>query len=96
MRITGNSIHFQGANKDEWYKATFTLPTGTDPKQLLGTITECHSPDFVRKSSFAIYKIEGGTLTLVGHKPGVPDAPKGFEGDATSRSFTFKKAEPQK
>ena len=96
MTITGASMHFEGSNKNEWYKATLALRTDTDPKQLLAKITECSRPAYVGKPSIAIYKIEGGTLTLVGHPPGAPDAPQSFEGDATSRSFVFKKAEIQK
>ncbi|MDQ3622934.1 MAG: hypothetical protein M3463_10655 [Verrucomicrobiota bacterium] len=96
MKIAGNSIHFQGSTKDEWYKATFTLRSEMNPKQLVARITECSAPEFVGKSSLAIYKIEDGTLTLVGREPGAPDAPKGFNGDAASRSFVFKKTEPQK
>lgn len=95
MTITGNSIHFQGSNKNEWYKATAMLPAGTDPRQLRGTITDCPQPDYVGKVAIAIFKIEDGTLTLVGHEPGAPDAPRNFEGDKTSRTFIFKKTRPQ-
>jgi uncharacterized protein (TIGR03067 family) len=95
MTITGNSIHFQGGNTNEWYKTTFTLPAGTDPKQLRATITDCPQPDYIGKVGFSIFKIDDGTLTLVGHEPGVPDAPKTFDGDETSRTFVFKKAQPQ-
>ena len=96
MTITNNSIHFQGANTNEWYKTTFTLPAGTDPKQMRATITGCPLPDYIGKVAFSIFKIEDGTLTLVGHEPGAPDAPKTFAGDQTSRTFIFKKAQPQK
>jgi uncharacterized protein (TIGR03067 family) len=96
ITITGNSIHFQGANRDEWYKTIFTLPSGTDPKQLRATITDCSQPDYIGKVSLCIFKIEAGTLTLVGNRPGFPDAPKGFEGDGDSRTFVFHKAQPQK
>jgi len=96
ITITGNSIHFQGWNTNEWYKATFTLPAGTDPKQLRATITGCPQPDYIGKVAFCIFKIEDGTLTLVGHEPGAPDAPKTFDGDKTSRTVVFKKAQPQK
>ena len=40
----------------------------------------------------SIYKLEGGTLTLVGNEPGAPAAPKTFEGEQNSRRFVFKKA----
>ncbi len=96
MTVSGSSIHFQGANKNEWYKATFALPPGTDPKQLRATIKECPSPDLVGKTSLAIYKIRDGALTLTGYKPGTSGAPKGFIGDADSRTFAFKKVGVQK
>jgi uncharacterized protein (TIGR03067 family) len=96
MTISGDAIDFIGGNKDEWYKATFTLPAGTEPRQLRSVVKACPAPELVGKISFAIYKIEDGTLTLVGNKPGNPAMPKGFDGDATSRTFTFKKAQPQK
>jgi uncharacterized protein (TIGR03067 family) len=95
MTINADSIHFQGANQNEWYKATFVLPIGTTPQQLVGKITDCPQPDFVGKSACAIFKIEDGKLTLVGHKPGDPDAPKSFEGDASSRTFIFTKTQPK-
>jgi hypothetical protein len=62
---------------------------------LVGKITDCPQPDFIGKSALAIFKIEDGKLTLVGHKPGDPEAPKSFAGDAASRTFTFTK-NPQK
>src|SRR5437773_12482391 len=34
INITGNSINYY-ARPDQWFKTTFTLPAGTDPKQLL-------------------------------------------------------------
>jgi uncharacterized protein (TIGR03067 family) len=95
MRITGDSIRFQGVNKDEWYKATFTLPAGTNPQQLAAKITDCAQPDFVGKSGYAIFKIEDGKLTLTGNKPGSPDAPKSFEGDSAARTFVLTKAQAQ-
>ncbi len=91
LTITGQTIHLQAANKGEWYQATFTLPADTTPQQLVATITDCPAPAFVGKSAFSIFKLEDGTLTLVGHAPGDPDAPKAFEGDATARKFVFKK-----
>ena len=96
LTISGNAIHFEGASKTEWYKATFTVELDTDPKQLHAIIKECSVPDVVGKSAHAIYKIENGTVTLVGHPPGAPAAPKSFEGDDTSRSFTFKKVKTAK
>jgi hypothetical protein len=92
-RITfeGDSVHFQGADPAEWYKGTITAVAGADQNQLVAKVSECPFADFVGKSSFFIYKVENGKLTLVGHKPGDPNPPKSFEGDATSRTFVFTK-----
>src|SRR3954470_6569105 len=38
ITIVGNSLHYR--NAAGWYKATFTLPAGTDPRQLHATIKE--------------------------------------------------------
>src|SRR5262245_20538490 len=38
--ITGNSL-FYHSRTDFWFKATFTLPEGTDPQQLHATIKDC-------------------------------------------------------
>ena len=96
LTVSGNSIDFHGADKREWYKATFTLPAGTEPKQLHGTITESPMPEFVGKTGISIYKIEDGTLTLTGRKPGNPEAPKEFKGEADTRTFVLKKVADQK
>ena len=92
-RITfeGDSVHFQGADPAEWYKGTFSAVAQADQNQLVAKISECGFPQFVGKSSFFIYKVENGKLTLVGHKPGDLNPPKDFEGDATSRTFVFTK-----
>src|SRR4026209_1230850 len=43
ITITGNSLHFY-ARPDFWYKTTFALPAGTDPKQLHATIKDSSLP----------------------------------------------------
>ena len=90
LTISGDAIHFEGGSKTEWYKAKFTVQPDAEPKQLHALIKECSVPDVAGKTAHAIYKIENGTLTLVGHPPGAPAAPKSFEGDDTSRTFIFK------
>jgi uncharacterized protein (TIGR03067 family) len=92
LTVSGDTMHFQGSNKDEWYKATFNLPTGTNPKQLKGTIIDCPRPEMVGKTSTGLFKIEEGKLTLAGCKPGTGEAPKSFDADASVRVFIFKKA----
>lgn len=95
MIVSGNSIDFRGADKREWYKATFTLPSGTEPKQLHGVMTESPLPEFVGKKAVSIYKVEDGTLTLAGRKPGNPEIPKEFQGEDT-RTFVLKKVKASK
>lgn len=93
MTINGDTLRFDGPGKIEWYTATFTLNGDVIPKQMQATITDCPKSDFVGKSAWSIYKIEDGTLTMVGNRPGVTDTPKDFAGDETSRRFVFKKAQ---
>src|SRR5947208_15608939 len=40
INITGNSLNYY-ARPDQWFKTTFTLPAGPDPKQLLASIKDC-------------------------------------------------------
>ena len=42
ITIVGNSLHYR--NSGGWFKTTFTLPAGTDPRQLHATIKECSPP----------------------------------------------------
>ena len=98
ITITGNSLHFQGLSTDEWYETTFTLPAGTDPQQLHATIKDCPEPcDDIGKVVFAIFKIEDGTLTLVGIQASAAEPPKtfgeipGLEDNSIFR-YTLKKA----
>src|SRR5437016_142271 len=62
--VAGKNFEFRGADTNEWYKGTFTLREDTQPKQLLGSVTECCVPQYVGKTSHAIYRIEGNKLTL--------------------------------
>jgi uncharacterized protein (TIGR03067 family) len=96
LTVDGDTIQFQGSNKNEWYKTLFDVPVGTEPRQLRATITECPAKDFVGKMACSIYRIENGNLTLVGHAPGIPEAPKSFDGDRDSRTFIFKKQTAEK
>jgi uncharacterized protein (TIGR03067 family) len=91
MTVTGNTLHFQGVNEKEWYKATFSLSAESEPKQLRAKITECSVPEFVGKTAASIFKVEDGKLTITGNKPGLADAPKSFEAENGARSITFTK-----
>ena len=78
LMIEGNSLHFQGWNKAEWYKGTIKLSTDKNLERLQGTVTDCPVPEFVGKTSLSVYSIEDGKLTLVGRRPGDPEPPTGF------------------
>jgi hypothetical protein len=89
ITITGNSLHFY-ARTDFWFETTFALPAGTDPQQLHATIKNSAPPtNGVGEVVFAIYKIEGGTLTLAveGNEP-----PKTFAG--ASAHYNLRKVQP--
>jgi hypothetical protein len=100
ITITGNVLHFQGLNPTEWYETTFTLPAGTYPQQLHATIKACPDPcDDIGKVVFAIFKVEDGTLTLVGIQATAVEPPKTFgeiPGFKDERAFRYelKKVQP--
>jgi uncharacterized protein (TIGR03067 family) len=91
LTVSGDTMQFQGWSPQEWYKSSYTLPAGSEPKQLRGTIAECPVPEMVGRSSTAIYKIEGGQITLAGCKPGSGETPRNFEPAPGVRIFVFKK-----
>ena len=88
--IQGTNLEFHGANPQEWYKGTFTLREDTNPKQLVGVVTDCPAPQYVGKTSYAIYELKDGKFTLVGNEPGNPKVPDGFDAPG-SRKFVFTK-----
>lgn len=88
MAFQGTNIEFHGANPMEWYKATFTLREDTQPKQLVAVITDCPAPPYIGQTSYAIYQIQNGTLTLVGSEPGSPKPPADFNA-RNGRKFVF-------
>jgi len=98
ITITGNSFHFH-RDKDFWFETTIALPAGTNPKQLHATIKGCppSQKDSIGKVVGAIFKIEGGTLTLAAYAmPGEP--PTSFE-DADDKGlsrYELRKVQPQK
>jgi hypothetical protein len=78
VTITGNSLRFH-RDADFWFETTFTLPAGTFPRQLHATIKDCPQPcDDIGKVVFAIFKIEDGTLILVGIQATATEPPKTF------------------
>jgi len=83
ITIKGNELYFR-AREDFWYETRFALPVGTLPKQLHATIEDSSPPaTAIGQMVFAIYKIEGATLTLA-VDDGSDEPPRGFA-DASSR-----------
>lgn len=78
LTITTNSLRFQGRDKDDWYVATFTMDTETNPKQLHTTITAAHQTNHIGSVVRAIFKIEDETLYLAGIQEKDQEPPKTF------------------
>ena len=87
--IAGHDLEYRGSNPNDWYKGTFTLREGTNPRQCVFAVKDCASPDYVGKTSNAIYRLENGTLMIAGNEPGNPDVPSGFETPG-ARRFEFR------
>lgn len=103
IKITGNSFHFH-RDANFWFDTTITLPPGTNPKQLLATIKGCpeSQASSIGKVVGAIFKIEGGTLTLAtGGADSSPEGtPKGFDSTEIKISglilYELRKVQPPK
>jgi uncharacterized protein (TIGR03067 family) len=90
LLISGSTLEYRGDHPDDWCKGTFTLREDSQPKQLVGVLTECGVPDYVGKTVYSIYRIEAGTLTLTGNEPGNPEVPRDFDAP-DARKFRLKK-----
>jgi uncharacterized protein (TIGR03067 family) len=77
------------ATGGEGYKGTYTADTSVDPKRLVGTITEYSVADFVGKSSYGIYRIEGTTMTFAANIPGDPTFPTAFTPNSIHQTRVF-------
>ncbi len=88
--INGSHLEFRAAEAADWYKATFSLRVNTNPKQAVLVISDCPEPEYIGKTAYAIYKVEGDTFTVVGNRPGNPSLPASFDAPDT-RKFVLKK-----
>jgi len=77
--ISGKTFDFRASDTNIWYKGTFSLREDTTPKQYIAVIGECAFPQYVGKTSLAIYQMKDGTLTITGNEPGNPAAPAAFD-----------------
>ena len=78
LTITGQVLHFQGLNTNEWYDTTFALPADTHPQQLHATIKRGPRSEDIGKTVTAILKIENDTLTLAGVEASAAEPLKTF------------------
>ena len=92
ITIKGDSLYFY-KQADFWYKATFSLPINTEPKQLSATIGDSVPPtDNSDQVVIAIYKIQDGILTLATN--GGSDAIPASFANAASR-YELRKVQPR-
>jgi hypothetical protein len=86
--IRGSTFEFHGADTNEWYKADFSI-YNTKPAQLVTTVTDSPFPEYAGLTSYAIYELKDGVLTVSGNEPGNPVVPSGFDA-RSARKFVFK------
>jgi beta-lactamase regulating signal transducer with metallopeptidase domain len=86
--VQGSSLEFRGADGNEWYKAS-TSAYDTTPKQLVVTITDCPFKQYIGATSYAIYQLKDGTLTITGNEPGRPTVPADFDAPG-ARKMVFR------
>ena len=73
--ISGKNYEFRDeTDTNVWYKGTFSLREDTTPRQYVAVVNECPFPQYVGKTSMAIYRLEKATLTIAGNEPGNPAA----------------------
>jgi uncharacterized protein (TIGR03067 family) len=84
--ISGTSFEFRDqTDTNVWYKGVFSLREDTTPRQYIALVKECPFPQYVGKTSMAIYRVEGDTLTIAGNEPGNPAVPAAFDAPEAAR-----------
>ena len=89
MTIEGDTIKFQGTQRQDWYVGTLTIDPKAHPKQALLVIGDCGVRQYVNKTARAIYQLEGKKLTLASHEPGNDSMPIAFARDSASQTRAF-------
>jgi uncharacterized protein (TIGR03067 family) len=89
--ISGNRIEYRGAVTNDWGKGTFVMRENAYPKQLVIALAECGIPQYVGKTCYMIYRLDGGTLSAAASEPGNPLAPSSFDAPH-ARRMVFNKA----
>jgi uncharacterized protein (TIGR03067 family) len=76
--VSGSTITLSAIAGSEYYKGTFTLNTGANPKTIDFLIIECDTSLYVAKTSLGIYKISNDTLTMSMNEPGKTTRPASY------------------
>ncbi len=92
ITITGNSLHFH-RDTNFWFKTTFTLSAGAEPKQLHATVRESANGDAKGEVVGAIFEIKDEKLTLASFGTDTEDPPKTFE--SYRSRYVLKKVPPK-
>lgn len=92
LKISGDKLDFVGTDTNDWCKGTFTLHEDTNPKQFVGVIKACPSPDGIGVGIFAIYSIKDGKFTISGSSPGETNFPSSFDAPG-ARKIVFQRKE---
>jgi uncharacterized protein (TIGR03067 family) len=86
LMVSGSNYEFHDTeDTNVWYKGTFSLREDTTPRQFIALVTECPFPQYVGKTSLAIYRLEAGKLALTGNEPGKPESPRTFDAPDAAR-----------
>jgi uncharacterized protein (TIGR03067 family) len=83
--VAGNNFEFRSDDQTVWYKGTFTLHENTTPPQYMALIRDCPFPQYVGKTSMAIYRVDKDSLTLTGNEPGKLEVPPAFDAPGFAR-----------
>ena len=78
VTITGNALRFEDTKQKDWYETVFSLPDGANPPHLRARIVKARQTKDVGIVVYALYRIEGDTLTLLGCVTDPRDLPKDF------------------
>jgi hypothetical protein len=98
ITITGNSLHFH-RETNFWFETTITAPAGAGPHQIRATIKDGADKDSIGKVVNAEFKIEDGTLTLLGKQESAKEPPKTLASAANDTllfRYDLKRVRPRK
>lgn len=84
--VSGRNYEFRDeTDTSVWYRGTFSLREDTQPRQFIAVISECPFRQYVGKTSMAVYRMNGDTLTIAANEPGISEAPNSFDATGAFR-----------